>query len=71
MDRLNSLLNSCAVDRIVALAESISGDRAKAIEWLNQPLKEFDSKTPLQLIAEGRTNDVIGYLESIESGSVG
>lgn len=57
--------------RIVAAAESISGDRAKAIEWLKQPLATFGGKTALQLIDEGRTNDVIGYLESIESGFVG
>lgn len=59
------------VDRIVALAESISGDRVKAIEWLSQPLATFGGKTALELIAEGRTNDVIGYLESFESGYVG
>lgn len=59
------------VDRVIDLAESISGDRTKAIEWLKQPLATFGGKTPLQLIAEGRTDDVIGYLESIESGYVG
>lgn len=59
------------VDRVIAFAESISGDRAKAVEWLNQPLEEFGGKTPLQLVAEGRTDDVIGYLQSFESGYVG
>ncbi|WP_157971404.1 MbcA/ParS/Xre antitoxin family protein [Dyella sp. C9] len=59
------------MERVILAAKAVSGDRAKAIEWLNQPLKEFGGKTPLELIAEGRTNDVIGYLESIESGFVG
>ena len=59
------------VDGIITLTESISGDRAKAIKWLNQPLKDFDGKTPLQLIAEDCTDDVIGYLQSFDSGFVG
>jgi len=59
------------VDRIVALAESLSGDHAKAIEWLSQPLAAFAGKTALELVAEGRTDDVIGYLQSCESGYVG
>jgi hypothetical protein len=59
------------VDRIVALAESISGDRAKAIEWLSQPLDTFGGKTPMQLIAEGRADNAIGYLQSIASGFAG
>jgi uncharacterized protein (DUF2384 family) len=59
------------IERVIALAESISGDRAKAVEWLNQPLVTFDGETPLQLIAEGRTESLIGYLHSIASGFVG
>ena len=57
--------------RIITAAESISGDRSKAVEWLNQPLATFDGKMPLELIAEGRTDDVMGYLQSCESGFVG
>ncbi|PXV60546.1 Protein of unknown function [Dyella jiangningensis] len=59
------------VDRVIDLAESISGDRAKAVWWLSQPLTTFAGKTALELIAEGRTDDVIGYLQSCESGYVG
>jgi len=29
------------VERVVAAVESISGDRAKAVEWLSQPLDTF------------------------------
>lgn len=59
------------VDRITALVESISGDRAKAAEWMKRPLAAFDGKTPLQLIAEGRADALTAYLHSIESGFVG
>ena len=60
-----------SADSVIALAESFSGDLTKAIEWLNQPLATFDGKTPMQLIAEGRADNVIGYLHSIASGFVG
>lgn len=59
------------VERVISAAEAVSGDRAKANEWLNQPLATFDGKTPMQLIAEGRADNVIGYLHSIASGFVG
>lgn len=57
--------------RVIAAAESLSGDRVKAIKWLDRPLASFSGKTPLQLIEEGRADDVIGYLQSFESGFVG
>lgn len=53
------------------MAEAVSGDHDKAVEWLSQPLDTFDGKTPLQLIADGRVESVIGYLHSIASGFVG
>lgn len=37
----------------------------------NQPIPSSDHKTALPLVAEGRTEDVIDYLASIESGFVG
>lgn len=59
------------MERVISAAEVVSEDRAKAIEWLSQPLATFAGKTVLELIAEGRTHDVIGYLQSCESGFVG
>ena len=58
-------------ERIIDLAESISGDRAKAVWWLSQPLTTFAGKNALELIAEGRTGAVVGYLQSFESSYVG
>ncbi|MGO4503836.1 MULTISPECIES: antitoxin Xre/MbcA/ParS toxin-binding domain-containing protein [unclassified Dyella] len=60
-----------AVERVADIAESISGDRDKAIEWMSQPLATFAGRTALELIAEGSTDDVIGYLQSCSSGYVG
>jgi hypothetical protein len=37
----------------------------------NEPIPAFRHKTLLQLVQEGRTEDAIGYLESISTGFVG
>jgi uncharacterized protein (DUF2384 family) len=64
-------MNMQDVERVVSAAEAVSGDRIKALEWLTQPLDSFAHKTPQQLIAEGRTDVVLSYIESIASGFVG
>lgn len=58
-------------ERVISAAEAVCGDHAKAVGWLSQPLDVFDGKTPLQLIADGRAESVIGYLHSIASGFAG
>lgn len=68
---MSPLYGVLSIESVTTLAESICADRARAVEWMNQPLDTFDGKTPLQLIAEDRTEAVIGYLHSIESGFVG
>jgi len=37
----------------------------------NEPIHVFRHNTLLQLVREGRTDDAIGYLESISAGFVG
>ena len=60
------------IERVVAAAEAVSGDHKRALEWLTKAsLATFDGKTPLALIGEGRTEDLLHYLASIESGYVG
>ena len=55
-----------------ALSESTGADEPDAIYWIkNRPLREFESKTPLELIAEGKVKSVLHYIESVESGYVG
>ena len=53
------------VERVITAAEAVSGDHDKAVWWLSQPIATFGGKTALELIVEGRTDDVIGYLESL------
>ena len=58
--------------RVRSAAMAVSREPQKAAFFVrNQPIPSFGHKTALQLVAEGRTEDVIGYLASIESGFVG
>ncbi len=58
--------------RIMQLAMAISGDSKTASDWYwHQPLEPFDEKTADCLVSEGRAEDVIRYLHSIEIGVVG
>ncbi|GLQ91998.1 MbcA/ParS/Xre antitoxin family protein [Dyella acidisoli] len=59
------------VQRVLRAAEAISGDRARAIAWLQQPILDFNGKKPMDLVDEGRTDALLRYLNSIEVGPVG
>ncbi len=37
--------------RLVALAEEVFGDEAKAARWLRRPKRRFDGRTPMDLLA--------------------
>lgn len=69
-------MNAPSTDRtqvmhVRAIVEAISGDRKRAVAWLQEPLATFDGKTARELIAEGRTDAVLRYLASITSSFVG
>jgi hypothetical protein len=53
-----------SVRSILPAAEAISGDRDKALAWLQEPLAAFGGKTALELVTEGRTDDLLGYIQS-------
>lgn len=62
------------VVRVVAAFRSLKPDADdKEIAYLlkNYPLGDFGQKTPIELIEAGRTDDVVGYLESFRAGFVG
>ncbi|WP_239949888.1 antitoxin Xre/MbcA/ParS toxin-binding domain-containing protein [Dyella terrae] len=66
-----AIVDDLRVRRVLQAVEAISGDRDKAVAWLQEPLVTFGGKTALELVAEGRTDDLLGYLASFESGYVG
>lgn len=58
--------------RVLSVATEMTGDAERAAFLLrNEPLRAFDYKTADQLVQEGRTDDVIRYLESFAGGSAG
>lgn len=57
--------------KVLAAADLATGDRAASLAWLDRPLAAFGGQTPEALVASGRTNDVIRYLDSFSSGFVG
>ncbi len=58
--------------RVIKAATDLNGDLNKALFWYrNQPLSAFGYKTAEQLVSDGRTDDVLRYVASIEVGVAG
>lgn len=58
--------------RVIRAATDLSGDVNKALFWYrNEPLQPFGYKTPERLVAEGRSEDVLRYVISLEAGPAG
>src|SRR3546814_11733810 len=52
--------------RVLSAAAAVQPDTARAFFMVkNEPLPAFRHKTLMQLVQEGRTDDAIGYRESI------
>lgn len=48
------------------------GDLEKALVWFkNEPIREFDYRTPEAVVADGRADDVIKLLEMYDAGATG
>jgi hypothetical protein len=58
--------------RVIRAAHDLSGNLTRAIFWYrNEPLPPFGYKTAEQLVSEGRTEDVLRYVASLEAGAAG
>lgn len=58
--------------RVIRAATDLSGDVEKALYWYrNEPLPVFGYKTAEQLVSDGRTEDLIRYIQSLEAGFAG
>jgi hypothetical protein len=60
------------LERVLASAMRVTGD-AKSAERMvcSEKIASLGGKSAATLVAEGRTSDVVCYLENIESGFVG
>lgn len=55
--------------RVLRAATDLSGDVDRAIFWYrNEPLPIFGYKTAEHLVTDGRTEDLLRYIESLEAG---
>ena len=58
--------------RVIRAAADLSGDVDRALFWYrNEPLQPFGYKTAEQLVSDGRTEDLLRYIGSLESGAAG
>lgn len=55
--------------RILAMAAEMSGDESRAAIWFkHQPIPGWAGKTAYDLMAEGKSDKVLAYLEAVRSG---
>lgn len=58
--------------RVIKASTDISGDVNRTLFWYrNEPLSTFGYKAAEQLVSEGRTEDVLRYIVSLEAGAAG
>ncbi len=58
--------------KVIKAGTDLAGDVDLALFWYrNEPLSVFGYKTAEQLVSEGRTEDVLRYVSSLEAGAAG
>lgn len=58
--------------RVLSAASDVGGNLERAISWFhNESLAPFGHKTAERVVAEGRVEDVIGYVMSLDAGVAG
>jgi hypothetical protein len=58
--------------RVIKAATDLTGDLNRALFWYRtEPLSVFGYKTAERLVSEGRTDDILSYVASLEAGGAG
>ena len=58
--------------RVIKAATDLNGDLNRALFWYRtEPLAVFGYKTAERLVSEGRTDDLLRYVTSLEAGATG
>lgn len=58
--------------RVLRAAVGLGNDPTTALRNIKDyPIRSFENKTALDMVAEGRTDDVVAYLQSLSAGYVG
>lgn len=50
-------------------ARSIAQTDDAASAWMNEPLPAFGGKTPAELVQDGRADEILAYIGSLQAGS--
>lgn len=65
-DRLRDMVKA------IVAAVAVTGDLEKAVYWFrNEPIADYRLKTAAELVAEGRLDAVLTYLEDLRNGASG
>ena len=60
------------VVRVIQAAVDLGNDPTTALRNIkDSPIRSFENKTALDMVEEGRTDDVVAYLRSLSAGYVG
>lgn len=61
------------IARVLSAATDIAGgDVARAIQWFRtEPLRVFRYRMPIDVIADGETDALLDWMESLRAGAVG
>lgn len=58
------------VVRILVMAMEMTGDEARAVIWFkHQPIPGWSGKTAYDIVAEGKADKVLTYLEAVRAGN--
>ena len=58
--------------RVIKAATDLTGELNRALFWYRtEPLSTFEYKTAERLVSEGRTDDVLRYVRSLQAGVAG
>lgn len=65
-DRLRDMVKA------IVAAVALTGDLEKAVYWFrNEPIADYRHKTAAELVADGRLDAVLSYLEDLRNGASG
>lgn len=60
------------IARVLQVLLELGNDPRKSLNTIAAaPIRSFDGRTALEMVEAGRTDDVVGYLQSFSAGWVG
>lgn len=72
VDKVEIAVGRLEMIKVITAAALLTGNIDKAIYWFrNEPIADYDHKTPAELVAEGHSEAVLIYLRDLENGARG